>query len=275
MSMGGRPVEQARWSDDSLGAPEGAARLLRGAPRPRLPTESELARLDATIELLARAPAHVTQRPFPSWRGFWACRPRVAVAVCAGLLLTVSMLGTAVALWRAADQESRLPRETVLPPVGFEHRLRASPAATARVGQAETNSAPPADRPAPVRHPRHSVTAMSLDPSSGEFLLHETALIEAARETLAAEPARALALLEQHRREAPDGQLAPERDFLSVAALCRLGRIEEASQRATELDRRRPVSAYATRARALVEAARGGAGPCRPRARPASPRASR
>src|SRR3954469_7843541 len=116
MSIGRRPVEPARWSDDPSGAPEGAARLLRGAPRPRLPTEGELARLDATIELLARAPAHTAQRPFHSWRGFWARRPR-AVAVCAGLLLTVSMLGTAVALWRAADRQSRLARETVLPPV--------------------------------------------------------------------------------------------------------------------------------------------------------------
>ena len=261
MSRGGRPDEPAvRWSDDPSCAPEGAARLLRGAPRARLPTESELARLEASVELLARAPAHVTQRPFASWRDFWARRPR-AVAVCAGLLVTVSTLGTAVALWRAADRQSRLTRETVLPPVGVEHRLRPSPVA-APVGHAETNSPPPADRPAPVKHPRHSrVIDMSPDPSSGEFLLHETALIDAARETLAAEPARALALLEQHRREAPDGQLSPEREFLSVAALCRLGRIEEASQRAAELDRRRPVSAYAARARALVEAARGGVRP--------------
>ncbi|MFL5305769.1 MAG: hypothetical protein ACJ8F1_11170 [Polyangia bacterium] len=177
------------------------------------------------------------------------------------MLLTVSMLGTAVALWRAADRQSGLTRETVLPPVGVEHRVRPSPVA-APVEHAETNSPLPADRPAPVKHPRHSrVIAMSPDPSSGEFLLHETALIDAARETLAAEPARALALLEQHRREAPDGQLSPEREFLSVAALCRLGRIEEASQRAAALDRRRPVSAYAARARALVEAARGGARP--------------
>ena len=260
MSIGRKPGEPARWSDNLSGAPEGAAKLLRGAPRPRLPTESEPARLDAAIELLARAPAHATQRRFHSWRGFWARRPRAA-AVCAGLLLTVSMLGTAVALWRAADRQSRSTRETVLPAAGVEHRLRAPPAAAARVGQAETNS-PPADRPAPVRHPQHSrVAAMSTDPSNEDFLLHEAALIQAAREKLAAEPARALALLEQHRREAPDGQLSPEREFLSVAALCRLGRIEEASQRAAELDRRRPVSAYATRARSLVEAARGGAGP--------------
>ncbi len=260
MNMDRRRVEPVRWSEDLAGAPEGAARLLRGAPRARLPTESELARLEPTIDVLARVPAYVRQHPFHSWRGFWAGRSR-AVAVCAGLLLTVSTLGTAVALWRAADRQSRSTSAAVVPSVRVEHRLRAS-AAAAGLRHAETSAAPPADRPAPVRHPRHSrVIAMATDPSSGESLLHETELIEAARETVTAEPARTLELLEQHRRETPDGQLSPEREFLSVAALCRLGRIEEASQRAAALDRRSPVSAYATRARGLVEAARGGAGP--------------
>jgi hypothetical protein len=83
----------------------------------------------------------------------------------------------------------------------------------------------------------------SLDP-----LLRETELIAAARSALAAAPAAALARLDEHRGEFPDGQLAPERELLAVDALCRSNRISEARERAADLRGRYPSTSYGARA---------------------------
>jgi hypothetical protein len=89
-----------------------------------------------------------------------------------------------------------------------------------------------------------------------DTLAQETALIDAARAEAARSPALALQLLERHGTEFPDGQLAPEREFLAVEALSRLGRHGEATQRAAALKRRAPHSSYAARAERLLEGAR-------------------
>lgn len=262
--MGGNWSEPGRWSDDPFGGPEGAAGLLRGALRPRPPSERELARLAAKVDLMALT-AETARPPFGTWRGF-GTRPSRAVAVGAGLLLTVSMLGTAVALWRASDGH-RSP-EVVQLPLRIAPLPRSAPAATARrservatpVSEQVTAHVSAIDRHAAARRARHpALTAAPAESLVDQSLLREAALIDQARGALATDPAQALALLERDRREAPDGQLSPEREFLSVAALCSVGQLDEASRRAAALDRRKPASTYAARARRLVQAARGGA----------------
>lgn len=258
--MGGNWSEPGRWSDDPFGGPEGAAGLLRGALRPRPPNERELARLAAAVDLLELT-TEAARPPFGAWRGFWT-RPSRAVAVGAGLLLTVSMLGTAVALWRATDGEHRSP-EVVQLPLRVAPSLRSAPVARARGSErAATPVSSPVssgDRHAPVRRARRpALTTPPAESLVDQSLLREAALIDRARAALATDPAQSLALLERHRREAPDGQLSPEREFLSVAALCSVGQLDEASRRATALDRRKPASTYAARARRLVQAARDG-----------------
>jgi hypothetical protein len=57
-------------------------------------------------------------------------------------------------------------------------------------------------------------------------------LIEKARGSLDANPAVALAGIDEHARRFPRGQLAPEREYLRVRALRRLGRVDEAKARA-------------------------------------------
>ena len=86
-----------------------------------------------------------------------------------------------------------------------------------------------------------------------DALAREIPLIDAARSDLATSPARALAALDAHRRQFPRGQLAAEREFLTVQALLQTNRTADAKQRAAELATRYPSSSYAARAARLIE----------------------
>lgn len=66
-----------------------------------------------------------------------------------------------------------------------------------------------------------------------------------ARTLLPRDPAAALAILDDHERAFPRGQLADEREFMAVDALRRLGRRAEADARGEALLRRSPSSPYA------------------------------
>ena len=85
-----------------------------------------------------------------------------------------------------------------------------------------------------------SAIAVASAPSPST-LLAETELIRAGLAALhVADPARALALFDRHEREFPAGILADERDVERIAALCDLGRREDARARASSFLRRRP-----------------------------------
>lgn len=59
----------------------------------------------------------------------------------------------------------------------------------------------------------------------------EVALLDQARGSLATNPARALALTEEHRRRFPKGALSQEREVIAIEALKKLGRGTEAKKR--------------------------------------------
>jgi hypothetical protein len=85
------------------------------------------------------------------------------------------------------------------------------------------------------------------DPTIAE----EAALLERARAVLETTPAQALALVQQHEHLHPSGQLYAEREFIAVAALLRLGRRQEAWQRAEPRLQQAPDSLYSKRLRSL------------------------
>ena len=179
------------------------------------------------------------------------------IAGVAGLVFSAS-LATSVWAWRRAEDGSRAVgsaplactpetqrRETVrsserptavVPPRAIVRRLARHPAPRAAVQPARAEAPPP--------------------PGSPDPLTRETELIAAARSEIGAAPSAALASLDDHRREFPAGQLAPEREFLVVDALRRLNRIGEARERALDLSRRFPSSSYGVRATQLLERAR-------------------
>jgi hypothetical protein len=92
--------------------------------------------------------------------------------------------------------------------------------------------------------------------SSDDTLPLELALIDRARADVDSAPARTLKALDRHRQQFPHGQLAAEREFLAIEALCRLNQLDEARRRAADLRRTYPSSSYAARATRLLSTAR-------------------
>lgn len=105
---------------------------------------------------------------------------------------------------------------------GVGHGVPPEPAATTAVG-----SAPRAKR--------------ASDP------LAELALLDRARRVIGKDPARALALAEEHARHYRAGQFAEERELLAIEALVRLARRAAAERRARLFRRAHPNSVHAHR----------------------------
>jgi outer membrane protein assembly factor BamD (BamD/ComL family) len=72
----------------------------------------------------------------------------------------------------------------------------------------------------------------------------EIELLKRARNTLPADPVRALALTERCAEEYPRGAFAQERDFIAISALFRVGRRHEALSRAERFRSSYPRSVY-------------------------------
>ncbi len=90
---------------------------------------------------------------------------------------------------------------------------------------------PTAPREAPSVVPAASVTVSAVVATSAPAPVRGDLAREAdmLRSALAAPPAQALALLDDHARQFPRGALAEERDAQRVVTLCQLGRRDEAS----------------------------------------------
>jgi hypothetical protein len=91
------------------------------------------------------------------------------------------------------------------------------------------------------------------EPSPHASTRNEIELIGRARAALPRDPAAALALLDEHRREFPRGALVEERDAIRVLALAALGRIEQARHEAQMFLRAYPFSPHAERVRRAIE----------------------
>lgn len=82
----------------------------------------------------------------------------------------------------------------------------------------------------------------------------EFELIQRAQDKLASEPSSALAILQEHERRFPAGELTQERETMAVEALVRVHKKPEAKARATALLARFPRTPYVARLeRALGE----------------------
>jgi hypothetical protein len=85
----------------------------------------------------------------------------------------------------------------------------------------------------------------------------EGQLLRRAHDALASDPARALALTDDHTRRFPGGMLGQERELLAIEALVRMGRVGQARVRAASFLQRFPESAHARRVRTLVPGMEG------------------
>ena len=168
------------------------------------------------------------------------------------LALAGALLGGAAVVAVRAWSATPAP-ETAPPP--------ATPVATAPASAI----VPPAPLPAPTETPpdpvaappatppvKHARGAPSASQPAEDTLAAESALVGRARATLEPTPAAALALLEDHARRFPRGELAAERDFLRIKALRRVDRSDEARERARTYATKYPSSPYAPAVRTIL-----------------------
>lgn len=123
------------------------------------------------------------------------------------------------------------------------------------------SSAPPPETSATVEGPPPSASASvvvhapSAKPApvpSGDSLAEELALITRARDSFGSNPTSTLSLIDDHARRFPNGQLAPEREYLRIRALRKVGRIDEAKARCRAYEKSFPSSPHASSVRAML-----------------------
>jgi hypothetical protein len=195
--------------------------------------------------------------------------PLAALAVAAALVLVWSR-------WGALDRLSTEPSVAERPPEaahqlesrkleGVAVPLERRPAAAAADG-GEAREVMPLDAKEVENTDAENTEARTRAPSGSKTRPErpgdELGIIERAQRALReGDAARALELLERHRRLHPDAALAQERELLRAQALCDTGRLGEARALAAEFVAARPESAYAGKMRRVcVQRPSGGGG---------------
>lgn len=232
-------TEPQRWLESGH-APEGVANLLAAARAPR-PLD-EVTRTRSRRKLAA-----MTAIPAAAGVVFWI--KSVALGAVLGSVVTVAVVAPR---WHAQQSPSiaaPAPRpknvghaavRAIEPPVAEEQPApSATPSAAPSITVGTANANPNRAAPAGV-----AVENDSLD--------REIQLLERARQLLDVNPVRAMATLDEHRREFGSGTLVLERQFLEVEVLLRLGRRDQALARAADLRARAPGSLYERRLSQLL-----------------------
>lgn len=182
----------------------------------------------------------------PAGHGASAMASGVSGARLAGALLATFALGVGAGV--VVDRATHTPQVVVVAPsVTASVQSPPAPAApeeatlsvTALPSAAETHASPRPAAPAVA---------------SARGLAAERALLDVARSALGrGEPSEALAAVDRHTREYPDGTLVEEREALAIKALVALGRRSEAKTRAEAFEKRFPRSLLLRAVKAAVD----------------------
>lgn len=226
--MSQQPADPPRLSDPRFGAPGELGRLFRAAEAD-LPSDAQLSAMAGRLGPLLALPGAATPPSSPT-----GVPKALKLGLVAGALLGAAAI--AVSVTRQAP-----PLEKPVPPAvapALSHGVSAPPASViAPVVEASPSAAPP---------PTASASAMpsSVPPRSQPTPLNEAPLLERARRALARDPARALALTKQHEQSFPNGLLKQEREVIAIDALRRLGKSQQAGDRAGRFEKQFPDSAH-------------------------------
>ncbi len=223
--------EPVRFRDGGADVPPELARLFAAGTKD-LPSDGDLRRLAARLGPVLESPAGGS-----AWPG-WATVGKLAAL---GVLVAGSAVFFALNFGPHTPRPPDVPDSVPAPPEVSPAPSVVPPVMSAPVaGDAAANgSAVPLGSSAPSASSSSRPNAASTRPAETE-----AQLLERARTALSADPARALALTEQHRAHFPAGVLAQEREVIAIEALKRLGRTDDAAQRAAAFARRYPNSAY-------------------------------
>jgi hypothetical protein len=226
--------DPVRWKDTD-DAPGAVVReLLRsGAEVPPMPSEVRAA-------LLAALPS---PSPSPTANGASGEVMRSGSSLVRAAAWVAGAAGTGAIVAALAWPSTSTP-ETPAPTLSAT-----STASSSSVLPSPSFTAPPASAEMPpVVAPPRPTTGERVKPAvpapSADTLAEESALIGRARSTLGSNPAASLSVVEEHARRHPSGELAPEREYLRLSALRRLGRIDEARTNARSYLVRYPSSPY-------------------------------
>lgn len=228
--------ELRRWRDESdvRAAPPACYREAADAYRALGPSQAQLERMLSRLEPEATSSSGGTHSI-----GGKLGTLGVGVAILGG-----AMLG-GLAL-RERSPELPPPAPAVVAPVPAVVAPAPEPPA-----QEVNEVAPPAVLPDRPRRPRAAkaapVAASAPDP------LAELSLLQRARRILPRDPARALALADEHGERFARGSFVEERELLAIESLLALGRRAEAEARATRFMRAHPQTVHAHRLSVLLE----------------------
>jgi hypothetical protein len=221
------------WLDSDL-APESVVQLLRAAQLPRPMRPSEFKRAHRRVVGIAGVSAGA------------AALVWIKSVAMAGLL---GVAGGAVAVGAITVLRSQSPS-----PPAATTALSAT-AAPGRPLPTSSNALPVPEAPAPAVSASASSGSTQGAPSStpAETMAEEAALLEQARVAMSSDPSQALSILQTHASRFPRARLSMEREFMTVDALQRLGRVDEARARANAMIASAPDSLYARRLRAMLQ----------------------
>jgi hypothetical protein len=202
-------TDPSRWLDDAETSTE-LRKLLVSAERPHDLDEHTRSRLGGRVARLA----------VPISLATWlSVKSAAAIGVAAGLVTAGAGLGVSAYV----ERQARLNEQTALTTGSAARAI----AATVPLASAPLDVPAPALEasagPAPV-----SAVPLLPAPARSAGLAEESLLLERARSSLASAPAQSLALVQDHARRFPRGQLASERSLVELDALRRLGRTTEA-----------------------------------------------
>lgn len=172
-----------------------------------------------------------------------------------GALVGTALVGALVVISLRAPEE---------PAVRVEPRRPTPAAVTAPVDHPSQQPASSALEPDAPREPEHAPAKSALRPrrprasaasvpsstsnvvalESAEPELEEAPLVESARRAARTDPARALRLLAEHRRNFPDGALRMEARVVEIEALVHLGQRDQAERLARDFLERERGTAY-------------------------------
>ncbi len=217
------------------------------------PTPQDAARVWA--KLRAAAIAAEAAEPAVASPGRWSAPWKIVIPSCGALAL---VCGLHYGLGSASSGGAPLGSDGRYPLSGEAVGGGSAPAMATEGASAHPPSRGTSARLAPEREAKASAepSAISIDalppaptaargtvaPASApaardeerlDTLEEETRLlVTAARADRSGDPTRALALVEEHARRFPGGQLKDERDVQRIVALCALGQTDEATRRA-------------------------------------------
>ena len=231
-----------RWTEEGSEVPAELRQWLR-ASREQLGSGDEIAQLSRALAQQLGPAAGLGSAPIAAVSNGWRALVRWPAWVAAGT-------AGAALVWYAASGARHVPEVQPAPAAVAAPVQLVTPPTAPLPAQPPAPSIEPANDP--VQGPEPAADKVPARPSARSTApsTRESQLLQRAQGALTGDPARALALTDQHRRSFPTGALREEREAIAIQALRRLGREPEARARAARFETRYPNSVHRSRVQA-------------------------